>query len=56
MQPQTWLAFELTALQGLTGEEAANQLNMKLTTVYKAKSNVQKLVKKDPLSGRTGTP
>ena len=44
VQPQTWDAFRLTALDGLPGAEAAARLGMPVTSVYKAKSNVQKLL------------
>lgn len=42
--PHTWEAFRLTALDGLPGAEAAARLGMAVTSVYKAKSNVQKLL------------
>jgi RNA polymerase sigma-70 factor (ECF subfamily) len=44
VHPHTWQAFRLTAMEGLTGPEAASQLNMPLSNVYKAKSNVQRLL------------
>ncbi|MCI0641560.1 MAG: sigma-70 family RNA polymerase sigma factor [Gemmataceae bacterium] len=44
VQPQTWDAFRLTALDGLSGAATAAQLGMRVTSVYKAKSNVQKLL------------
>jgi RNA polymerase sigma-70 factor (ECF subfamily) len=42
--PQTWDAFRLTALDGLSGAAAAARLGMAITSVYKAKSNVQKML------------
>jgi RNA polymerase sigma-70 factor (ECF subfamily) len=42
-----WEAFRLTALNGLSGAEAAAQLNMLVATVYTAKSKVQKLVRQE---------
>jgi RNA polymerase sigma factor (sigma-70 family) len=42
--PQTWNAFRLTALDGLSGGEVASRLGIPVTSVYKAKSNVQKLL------------
>ena len=45
--PHRWQAFRLTALEGLSGAEAAAQLNMKVATVFTAKSKVQKLVQKE---------
>jgi RNA polymerase sigma-70 factor (ECF subfamily) len=44
VQPPTWEAFRLTALEELSGAEAAAQLGMAVTSVYKAKSNVLKLL------------
>ena len=45
VQPPTWEAFHLTAFEGLSGAQAAARLGMAVTSVYKAKSNVQKLLK-----------
>jgi RNA polymerase sigma-70 factor (ECF subfamily) len=47
VEPHTWQAFRLTALDGLTGPEAASRLEMPLTSIYKAKSNVQKLLQEE---------
>jgi RNA polymerase sigma-70 factor (ECF subfamily) len=47
VQPQTWEAYQLTAIDGLAGVEAAARLNMKVTAVFKAKSNVQKLLQEE---------
>jgi RNA polymerase sigma factor (sigma-70 family) len=44
VQEQTWDAFRLTALDGLPGAEAAARLGMPLVSVYKARSNVRKLL------------
>jgi RNA polymerase sigma-70 factor (ECF subfamily) len=44
VQPQTWDAFRLTAFDGLSAAEAAVRLGMPVTSVYKARSNVQKLL------------
>jgi RNA polymerase sigma-70 factor (ECF subfamily) len=44
VQPPTWEAFRLTAFEGLSGAEAAARLGMAVTSIYKAKSNVQKLL------------
>jgi RNA polymerase sigma-70 factor (ECF subfamily) len=43
--PQRWDAFRLTALEGLSGAEAAARLGMLVATVYTAKSKVQQLVR-----------
>jgi RNA polymerase sigma-70 factor (ECF subfamily) len=44
VQPLTWEAFRLTALEGLSGARASARLGMAVTSVYKAKSNVLKLL------------
>src|SRR5262249_50051392 len=44
VQPQTWEAFRLTAFDGLSGAEASAQLGLAVASVYKAKSNVLKLL------------
>ena len=44
---QQWHAFRLTALDGLSGAEAAERLGMLVATVYTAKSKVQKLVREE---------
>jgi RNA polymerase sigma-70 factor (ECF subfamily) len=44
VQPQTWEAFRLTTYEGLSGAEVAGRLGMAITSVYKAKSNVQKML------------
>jgi len=44
VQPKTWQAFAMTALEGISGSDAAAQLGIRVTSVYKARSNVQKLL------------
>lgn len=44
---QKWEAFRLTALEGQSGAAAAAALNMKVATVFTAKSKVQKLVQEE---------
>jgi RNA polymerase sigma-70 factor (ECF subfamily) len=45
--PQTWQAFQLTAIEGSSGDEAAQRLNMRLTAVFKAKSRVLQLIREE---------
>jgi RNA polymerase sigma-70 factor (ECF subfamily) len=47
VSPQRWEAFRLTALEGFSGAEAAQRLNMKVATVFTAKSKVQKMVQEE---------
>jgi RNA polymerase sigma-70 factor (ECF subfamily) len=44
VEPHTWEAFRLTALDGLSGADAAGRLGMPVASVFKAKSNVQKML------------
>jgi RNA polymerase sigma-70 factor (ECF subfamily) len=44
VRPQTWDAFHLTTFDGLSGAEAAALLGRPVVSVYKARSNVQKLL------------
>jgi RNA polymerase sigma-70 factor (ECF subfamily) len=54
VEPHTWEAFRLTALERLSGAAAAEQLGMKLATVFKAKSKVQKMLQEEV--ARLGAP
>jgi len=45
VEPHTWNAFRLLALDGRSGAEAAKALGMKVATALVAKSKVQKLVR-----------
>jgi RNA polymerase sigma-70 factor (ECF subfamily) len=43
----TWEAFRLTAVEGLTGAEAAARLGMTVPAVFKARCKVQKLLQEE---------
>ncbi len=45
--PHNWEAFRLTAIEGLTGAEAAGRLRMQVAAVFVAKSTVMKMLKQD---------
>lgn len=45
--PQTWSAFTLTALQGLSGAEAAARIPMQVAQVFIAKRRVQKMLQEE---------
>jgi RNA polymerase sigma-70 factor (ECF subfamily) len=47
VEPHTWEAFHLTAVEGLSGAEAAHRLGMPVASVFKAKSNVQKMLQEE---------
>ena len=47
VNPKTWQAFELTAIEQLPSNEVAERLEMRLEAVYKAKSNVLKLLREE---------
>ena len=49
VQPQTWDAFRLTTFEGVPGAEVAARLGMAVTSVYKARSNVLKLLQAEVL-------
>ena len=42
--PQTWQAFWLTAVEGLSGADAAERIPMQVAQVYVAKRRVQKML------------
>lgn len=44
VHPKTWRAFRLSAIELIPGEQVAEKLEMNLPTVYKAKSNVLKML------------
>lgn len=47
VEPHTWEAFHLTAVEGLSGAETAERLGLKVATVFKAKSKVQKMLQEE---------
>ncbi|WP_162657977.1 RNA polymerase sigma factor [Tuwongella immobilis] len=49
VQPQTWEAFRLTALENLAGAEVAAQLGMNVGTVFVARSKVQRMLRDEYL-------
>jgi RNA polymerase sigma-70 factor (ECF subfamily) len=44
VEPATWNAFRLTAIEGLPAAEVARRLGKQVATVYVARSNVQKML------------
>jgi RNA polymerase sigma-70 factor (ECF subfamily) len=44
VEPHTWEAFSLTALEGQPSAVVAERLGMKVATVYQAKSKVQRML------------
>jgi RNA polymerase sigma-70 factor (ECF subfamily) len=47
VEPHTWEAFRLQALEGLSGAEAAARLGMKVGAAFVAKSKVQKMLQEE---------
>jgi RNA polymerase sigma-70 factor (ECF subfamily) len=47
VEPQTWNAFRLTAIEGMKGQDAAEQLGIRVTAVFKAKTRVQALLQEE---------
>jgi RNA polymerase sigma-70 factor (ECF subfamily) len=55
VEPHTWEAFRLMALEGQPGADVAAQLGIKVGTVFVARSKVQKMLKEEVrrLNGET---
>jgi RNA polymerase sigma-70 factor (ECF subfamily) len=47
VEPHTWEAFRLTAIEGMSGAAVAEQLRLKVATVFKAKSKVQRMLREE---------
>jgi RNA polymerase sigma-70 factor (ECF subfamily) len=47
VEPHTWEAFHLTAVEGFSGAEVAQKLGLRVATVFKAKSKVQKMLQEE---------
>jgi DNA-directed RNA polymerase specialized sigma24 family protein len=47
VEQHTWRAFQMLAIDGLSGAEVASQLGMQIGMVYVAKSRVQKLLQEE---------
>lgn len=47
VEPRTWEAFHLTAVEGLSGAEASARTGMEVAAVFKAKSKVRKMLREE---------
>src|SRR5262249_1288258 len=47
VQPHTWQAFVVTGIERKSGAEVAAQLNLKVGTVWVARSKVQKMLQEE---------
>ena len=47
VEQKTWDAFRLTALEGCSSATAAARLEMNITRVYTAKSEVKSMIRKE---------
>ena len=47
VEPRTWDAVRLTALEGCSGAAVAAQLEMKAARVYRAKSEVKDMMRRE---------
>jgi RNA polymerase sigma factor (sigma-70 family) len=47
VEPRTWEAFRLTALEGLSGAETAGRVGMGIAAAFKAKSKIQRMLRED---------
>jgi len=49
VKPRNWQAFQLTTVEGLSGADAADRLQMPVAQLYVAKNRVQKLLQEEIL-------
>jgi RNA polymerase sigma-70 factor (ECF subfamily) len=47
VEPHTWEAFRLTAVEGLSGAEVGRRLGLAVFVVFKARSKVQKMLREE---------
>ena len=47
VEARTWEAFQLTAIEGLSGAEAASRTGMAIAATFKAKSKVQRMIREE---------
>ena len=47
VEPRTWNAFHLLAIEGRSGAEVARRLQMKVATVFVARSKVQRMLREE---------
>ena len=47
VDPKTWEAFNLLAVEGRTGADAAKLIGMKVATVFVARSRVQRMLREE---------
>jgi RNA polymerase sigma-70 factor (ECF subfamily) len=52
VEPRTWQAFEMQALQGASGEDVARETGMSLSNVYVSRHRVQKILRDELLTLR----
>lgn len=45
VQPHTWQAFRLLAIEGVSGAEVAERLGMQVNTAYVARAKVQRMIR-----------
>ena len=45
--PHTWMAFSMTALEGIPAPEVARRLDMKIARVYAARSIIQQRLQEE---------
>ena len=45
VEPHTWAAFHMTAIEGIAAEEAASRLGIRVATVYRARHVVQTMLR-----------
>jgi RNA polymerase sigma factor (sigma-70 family) len=50
VHPNTWKAFELVAMESVPGQEAADRLGLRISSVYRARSVVLKMLREEAQS------
>ncbi len=56
VEPHTWEAFRLTAFEAMHGTAVADRLGIKVATVFKAKSKVQRMLREEMSASRGPSP
>ena len=47
VEPKTWQAFQMLAVEGITGAEAAERLGMQVAAVFMSRSRIQRMLREE---------
>jgi RNA polymerase sigma-70 factor (ECF subfamily) len=56
VEPRTWEAFRLTALEGCSGAEVGTRLGLQVAAVFQARSRVQRMLQAEVRTLDEGDP